>query len=160
MKNLKVLTRMIILILITSSITLFIGLYGVTNLGKVNDGMTTMYFDRVIPLKQLKLVSDAYAVNIVDATHKARNGNISWGEAIRSLEAADKIIDENLEAYSASKMEGEESRLFNEAKSLRSTDDQGYSEILDILRAGNDTINQNKLHDYVTTKMYDKIDPL
>src|SRR5690242_18761489 len=105
MKNLKVLTRMIILILITSAITLFIGLYGLTNLQKVNDGMTTMYFDRVMPLKQLKLVSDAYAVNIVDATHKANNHNISWSEAIRSLETADKIIDENLDAYGATKME-------------------------------------------------------
>src|SRR6185436_10667050 len=136
MKNLKVLTRMIILILITSSITLFIGLYGVTNLGKVNDGMTTMYFDRVIPLKQLKLISDAYAVDIVDATHKARNGNISWSEAVRSLESADKVIDENLDAYAATKIEGEELRLFNEAKSLRGNADEGYNEILDILRLG------------------------
>src|SRR6478736_3301979 len=159
MKNLKVLTRMIILILITSTITLFIGLYGVTNLGKVNDGMTTMYGDRIIPLKQLKLISDAYAVNIVDATHKARNGNISWGEAVRSLEGADKVIDENLAGYEATKIDGEELRLFNEAKSLRKTADEGFNEIMDILRSGNDTVNQNRLHDYVTTKMYSKIDP-
>src|SRR5258705_12848915 len=112
MKDLKVLTRMIILIAITSAITLFIGLFGVTNLGNVNDGMTTMFFDRVVPLKQLKLISDAYAVDIVDATHKARDGSISWSEAVRSLESADKVIDENLAAYFASKIDGEELRLF------------------------------------------------
>lgn len=150
---------MIILILITSAITLLIGLFGVNNLGKVNDGMTTMYNDRVIPLKQLKLISDAYAVNIVDATHKARNGNISWSEASRSLEAADKVIDENLAAYEATKIEGEEMRLLNEAKTLRNSADEAYNEILDILRSGNDTVNQNRLHEYVTTKMYAKIDP-
>jgi methyl-accepting chemotaxis protein len=75
MKDLKVLTRMIILIMTTSAIALFIGLYGVDNLGKVNAGIATMYADRVVPLKQLKQVSDAYAVYIVDASHKARNDN-------------------------------------------------------------------------------------
>jgi methyl-accepting chemotaxis protein len=159
MKNLKVLTRMIILIMITSAITLFIGLFGVTNLGKINDGMTTMYVDRVIPLKQLKAVSDAYAVDIVDATHKARNGNISWGEAVRSLEAADKAIDENIEAYAASKIEAEELRLFNESKSLHNAADEGYNELIDILRLGKDTTNQRKLDRFVTNSMYGKIDP-
>ncbi len=150
---------MIILIAITSAITLFIGLFGVTNLGKVNDGMTTMYFDRVMPLNQLKLISDAYAVNIVDATHKARNGSISWSEAVRSLEGADKVIDENLEAYAASKIDGEEMRLFSEAKNLRTSADEGFNEIMDILRAGQDTASQRKLDDYVVNKMYSKIDP-
>jgi methyl-accepting chemotaxis protein len=160
MKDLKVLTRMIILILVSSVITLFIGLFGVSNLSKVNDGLTTMYKDRVIPLQQLKIISDAYAVNIVDATHKARNGTISWSEAARSFEAADKLIDDNLAAYAASKIEGEELRLFNEAKTLRVAADEGYNEILDILRQGNDTVNQNKLDEYVTKFMYTKIDPL
>lgn len=159
MKNLKVLTRMIILIGITSAITLFIGLYGVGNLGTVNNGMATMYNDRVIPLRQLKVVSDAYAVNIVDATHKARNGSLSWNEAIRNLESADQQIDENLNAYAATKIEGEEMRLFNEAKNLRIAADEAYNEILEILRQGNDTINKRKLDDYVVNQMYSKIDP-
>ena len=97
---------MIVLILITSAITLFIGLYGVTNLQKINDGMTTMYFDRVMPLKQLKLISDGYAISIVDAAHKARNGNISWSEAVRSLESGNKIVGENMEEYAATKIDG------------------------------------------------------
>jgi methyl-accepting chemotaxis protein len=159
MKNLRVLTRMIILIVITSAITLFIGLYGVTNLGTVNDGMTTMYADRVVPLQQLKNVSDAYAVNVVDATHKVRNGNIPWSEAVRNFEAANKEIEENLNAYAATRIEGEELRLFNEAKSLRTKADEAYNAILDILRQGHDTTTQRKLDDYVTNEMYSRIDP-
>ena len=160
MKDLKVLTRMIILIVITSAITLFIGLYGVRNLGSVNAGMATMYADRVVPLKQLKQVSDAYAVYIVDASHKARNGNMSWNEAIRNLENADKIINENLDAYSATRIEGEELRLFSEAKNLRLAADEAYNEILDILRQGKDSVTEKKLADYTITHMYSKIDPL
>jgi methyl-accepting chemotaxis protein len=159
MKNLKVLTRMIILIMITSAITLFIGLYGINNLKNVNDGMTTMYSDRVIPLKQLKSISDAYAVNIVDATHKVRNGNITWSEGIRNYENADKQVDENLAAYAATKIEGDELRLFNEAKSLRIKADEAYNYILDILRQGKDTVTERKLNDYVVNEMYAKVDP-
>lgn len=159
MKDLKVLTRMIILILITSVITLFIGLYGVGNLGKVHSGMATMYADRVVPLKQLKLVSDAYAVYIVDASHKARNGNMSWNEAIRNLESADKMINENLAGYEATKIEGEELRLFSEAKSLRMAADEAYNEILDILRQGKDSVTHQRLADYTINHMYSKIDP-
>jgi methyl-accepting chemotaxis protein len=159
MKNLKVLTRMIILILITSIVSLFIGLYGVNNLKIVNDGMTTMYMDRVLPLKQLKAVSDAYAINIVDATHKVRNGNISWSEAIRSYETAGKVVEENLSAYAASQMDGEEVRLFNEAKNLKAESDEAVNNMLDLLRQGQDSTTQRKLNDYVVHVMYERIDP-
>jgi methyl-accepting chemotaxis protein len=159
MKNLKVLTRMVILILITSAVSLFIGLYGVTNLQTVNDGMTTMYKDRVLPLRQLNAISDAYAINIVDATHKVRNGNISWSEGVRNYEAAAKQIEENLNAYAASKIEGEEVRLFNEAKMLKANADEAYNHLLDLLRQGKDTATQRKFDSYIVNEMYGHIDP-
>ncbi|HEY0653732.1 MAG TPA: methyl-accepting chemotaxis protein [Chryseosolibacter sp.] len=159
MKNLKVLTRMVILIAITSAVSLFIGLYGVNNLKSVNDGMTTMYYDRVLPLKQLKAVSDAYAINIVDATHKVRNGNISWSEAIRSYETAAKEVEENLKAYASTKIEGEEVRLFNEAKNLKIKSDEAVNEMLDLLRHGQDTATEKKLANYIVNEMYPSIDP-
>ena len=41
---------------------------------RANHGLNTVYQDRVVPLKQIKLVSDAYAINIVDTAHKVRDG--------------------------------------------------------------------------------------
>jgi methyl-accepting chemotaxis protein len=159
MKNLKVLTRMVILIAITSAVSLFIGLYGVNNLNTVNEGMTSMYVDRVLPLRQLKAISDAYAINIVDATHKVRNGNIAWSEGIRSYESASKQVEENLTAYAASKIEGEEVRLFNEAKNLKVKSDEAVNQMLDLLRQGQDTATQRKLENYIVNHMYSNIDP-
>ncbi len=37
----------------------------------------TIVEDRVIPMNQLKLIADMYAVNIVDATHKVSSGAFS-----------------------------------------------------------------------------------
>jgi methyl-accepting chemotaxis protein len=39
-------------------------------------GLRSIHDDRVTALRDLKVVSDMYAVNIVDASHKVRNGNI------------------------------------------------------------------------------------
>ncbi len=39
--------------------------------------MQSLHLDRVIPLKQIKLVSDMYAVNMVDTAHKFADGTFS-----------------------------------------------------------------------------------
>ena len=44
---------------------------------KINhESLATVYNDRVVSLEQLKIISDMYAVNIVDTTHKTRDGAI------------------------------------------------------------------------------------
>ena len=78
MRDLKISTKLYILVLLTSSIILAIGLYGLNNLNTVNNSLESVYKNRVIPLKQLKVISDMYSNNIVDATHKMRNGNIDF----------------------------------------------------------------------------------
>jgi methyl-accepting chemotaxis protein len=52
-----------------------------------NNALRTVNDDRVVPLKQLKVVSDMYAVNIVDAAHKVRNDNIDAAAGIKSVDS-------------------------------------------------------------------------
>jgi len=49
--------------------------------------------DVVVPLRDLKRLSDAYAVSVVDASHKMRNGGFSWNEGAAALADARKVID-------------------------------------------------------------------
>jgi len=44
-------------------------LWNLYELDQKVQAMSTIYTDRVLPLSQLKRVSDMYAVNIVDTTH-------------------------------------------------------------------------------------------
>lgn len=54
--------------------------------------MNEMYRDRVVPVRDLKIIADMYAVNIVDTAHKVRNGNSSWQAGLASvLEAQSRI---------------------------------------------------------------------
>lgn len=119
MKNLKISSKLIILITLTSVIMAFIGIYGLLSLKKINEGLHTMYVDRVVPLKQLKKVSDAYAVNFVDVVNKANIGILSWDEALRKLEVTTTVMNTEWKDYLNTKIEGDEKILVNQAQQIR-----------------------------------------
>ncbi|MGX9965368.1 methyl-accepting chemotaxis protein [Roseomonas sp. F4] len=50
----------------------------------------------VTPLIELKAMSDAYAVAVVDASHKVRNGNMQWAEGLDSFRTAQATIAASL----------------------------------------------------------------
>jgi len=56
--------------------------------------LATLYNDRVIPLKQLKEVAEAYAVNIVDTAHKVRDGAMTPEQGVQSIQQAQRTIAE------------------------------------------------------------------
>jgi hypothetical protein len=53
------------------------GVVSVSSLESTNQGLTTVYNDRVVPLKGLKSIADAYAVDVIDAVNKANAGLLS-----------------------------------------------------------------------------------
>ncbi len=48
------------------------------------------------PLRDLKALSDAYAVSVVDAAHKMRNGNATWEEGSAAVAEAARVIERSL----------------------------------------------------------------
>ena len=64
------------------------GLIGVQSLKSVHNGLTTVYNDRVVPLRDLKLISDLYAVNIVDADAAAAEDEAAEDAATAAAAAA------------------------------------------------------------------------
>jgi hypothetical protein len=71
----QVLTIRVRLLLLVTMLLLLVaavgglGFYGMRH---ALAGMDEVYKDRVVPLRDLKEIADAYAVNIVDTTHKVR----------------------------------------------------------------------------------------
>lgn len=57
--------------------------------------MQALRNDTIGPVQRLKALSDAYAVLVVDAAHKIRNGNFSWDEGATALAQAERIIRDN-----------------------------------------------------------------
>ena len=69
MKNLKLSTKLYAVIVILVIVAVTIGVIGIIGMGKTNAGIETVYSDRVVPLEQLKLIADDYAILIIDEAH-------------------------------------------------------------------------------------------
>lgn len=124
------------------------------------DGMTgsmrTILEDRVVPMEQLKHISDLYAVNIVDTTQKTHIGSIDPATAANELRKARAEIDQIWHAYSATQMTPEEDEIIAEFTAARSRSEKGLDELASLLAAG----KPEPLEQFVNTKLYGLIDPL
>ncbi len=66
MRTKKISFKLYALLTFLLLVALGVGMLGLRGIQSVNGGLETVYKDRVIPLQQLKTISDLYAVNIVD----------------------------------------------------------------------------------------------
>jgi diguanylate cyclase (GGDEF)-like protein len=75
--------------------------------------LKTVYDDRVVPLSQIKTVSDAYAVTVVDTLQKYRDGTVGADAAAALLNAAVARADERWRAYLQTRLTEREQQLVN-----------------------------------------------
>jgi methyl-accepting chemotaxis protein len=68
---------------------------------KASSGLSAMFNDSVVPLRDLKIISDRYAVNIVDTTHKVSGGSMTMKEGEADIIKALAEIDKLWTAYKA-----------------------------------------------------------
>lgn len=111
-----------------------VGFVGVHALGNVFSGTQTLYQDRVVPLKQLKQISDAYAVDVIDAVNKANAGLLSAQEAADRIARTLPLIEGSWKNFLSSALTGEEASLAREAEALFPAANQGMEALLARLR--------------------------
>ncbi|HUG61110.1 MAG TPA: methyl-accepting chemotaxis protein [Methylomirabilota bacterium] len=135
---------------------LCVGLVGYYALAESSEKTKTIVLDRVTPLAQLKLIADAYAVNMVDTAHKIRSGAISWEEGSAAIADAASVIDESWSAYAATSVTAEEADI---SKSVQAAMAQAQPAIDDLVRIVAD-VDQARLDTYVEEILYPTIDPI
>jgi methyl-accepting chemotaxis protein len=118
MNKLSVNLRLFLLVALLSSVSVVVGFMGLRGMSESVAGLRTVYEDRVVPLRDLKVIADLYAVNIVDTTHKVRNDNIDWAEARKSFDQARKGITENWTKYKATFLVEQEIKLVKELEPM------------------------------------------
>ena len=91
---------------------------GLRSLSVVAANGQAIYADRVVPLRDLKNISDAYAVQVIDAINKANAGLLTAQEADKNLADAQRIIAELWTHYMATALTPEERVLADEAEAL------------------------------------------
>ena len=103
--------------LLTAGMVIVGGL-GLMAVSEGNERLNTVYVDRVVPLQQLKEVADAYAVSIVDLSHKARDGAESFESGLGKVDQAQGVIRSRWQEYTATYLTDEEKKLVGEAAVL------------------------------------------
>ena len=127
--------RLGVLVLIPLSAILLLSAYALVVFSEINRGVTSIYNDRVVPLKDLKHISDDYAVLVIDAINKANAGIISSGEALRQLEQAETSVRSVWEQYTSTLLTSREQALVREAEALFETADREIAKAKTVLRS-------------------------
>lgn len=149
------------LILILSSLSiglLVISVFGWDGNRKQHTSIQTIYEDRVIPLRDLKVIADAYAVSIIDLTNKTNAGLIKAEDASRDINAAQLLIKKTWQKYIATKLTTEELTLTQEADQLFVSADASIERLLIFLKTKQGSI-PGELSDY-DGALYSTIDPI
>ncbi|HEY9195645.1 MAG TPA: MCP four helix bundle domain-containing protein, partial [Mucilaginibacter sp.] len=144
------------MVFLTSFGLVVIGLYGLGNLNTLNTSLKTVYEDRVVCLKQLKIVSDMYNINIVDATQKMRNGNMDFKTGKRTIINAQEEIKSHWKAYTATFATPEEKKISDQTEELMRNSDESIEALLSII----DKENKDALATFTVNELFPKIDPI
>ncbi|MEI6215370.1 MAG: MCP four helix bundle domain-containing protein [Desulfuromonadales bacterium] len=152
----KVGTKLFSVIALMALVVIAVGSIGFYAARVSHEGLVTVYKDRVEPLEQLKTVSDMYAVNIVDTTHKARDGAVSWADARRNVAEAQKTVTRKWQDYLATYLDPEEKKLVDQAIPLLKKADEAVASLNAIL----DREDREELRRFAATELYPAIDPL
>jgi len=148
--------RLFLLVGLLSLMSLVIGIAGLKGMSDTVNGLQTVYQDRVVPLRDLKVIADMYAVNIVDTSHKVRNGNISWAEARKNLDDAETTIASKWKAYKATFLVEQEKKLVAEIEPMLLTVQKELDKMREILKRE----DAQAIAEFTKGPLYPAIDPI
>ncbi|KAF7600677.1 MAG: hypothetical protein CGU29_09350 [Candidatus Dactylopiibacterium carminicum] len=136
--------------------TLLVGLASFIEGRRMQAGFASIYNDSIVPVDQLKHVSDAYAVNIVDATHKVLDGMIGSSVAVEGIEEARKVISTEWTAYTGTNLTEEENVLVAKAEELMPKADNAANRALMLIQSN----DSEGLRMFAAQELYAAIDPI
>lgn len=156
--SLSLKSRLIALVSVPLAAIAGLSIYALVVFADINRGVGSIYNDRVVPLRDLKVISDNYAVLVIDAVNKANAGRISSEEALRQIEVAEPEIKANWLEYSQTLLTEKEARLVREAEALFNAADRGLADAKRALRDA--PSDAEGLLNRIDGPLYDVIDPI
>lgn len=156
--SLSIRSKLILLSLLPVIALLIVATTSLNNLRLANEGLDAVYSKRVIPLRELKVIADDYAVLVIDTANKANAGLITAEDALSSLDAATTRIEKTWAGYNATPHYGKEQQLIEEAIKLFKPANQAIAEFKTFL-AGKSGSLQGQI-DQFDGPLYASIDPI
>lgn len=114
----SVAARLGLVLALLAVLMVVIGLAGLRGMQSAASGLQTVYQDRIVPLEQLKTITDAYG-RIATVAMKMRFGDMSGPQGAESIGRARKMIAVNWKRYQVHPKNGEESELASRFEQLQ-----------------------------------------
>ena len=109
--HLNLRAKLLIVVAIFSLLSVVIGLVGLHGIKTANGALQNMYASRIIALQELKIMSDALTVNVVDTCHKVSDGHMAWALGRDRLNEGSKTITDQWSAYKSHVTTPEEEQM-------------------------------------------------
>ncbi|NOU25188.1 MAG: PAS domain-containing protein, partial [Methylotenera sp.] len=155
-RNFSLKSRIVSIFMAVAVTSLTLGYIGYVGTKESNESAEALYLGHVLPLRELKVVADMYAVNIVDTSHKVRNGNLTMAQGQENVEIALKEVDKQWKLYTSGKLEPEEKKLVAEIQPLFIKANDATAKLQDILRSQ----DSKRIAEFTANDLYPAIDPL
>lgn len=120
------------------------------------ESLRQIYEERVLPLTHMKSIADQYAVQMVDAAHKAADGTFSPTQALEAIASARRQIEADWKAYTDRPYDSQERALIDRLRPLMEAANASIGEAELALRAG----DTGAVQTYTAQKMYPVFDPM
>jgi methyl-accepting chemotaxis protein len=141
--------------IIPALILTILSIYSISSFDRIDRQVITIYDDRLIPLQQIKQVSDGYAILVMDSINKAHAGLLNDEQALEGINKAMKVIQDNWSAYQKTKLTFQEQVFLTEAEDLFPIANHKIEEIKQILK-----LKGTSGLDNFYGALYESIDPI
>lgn len=156
MNRLSIRGRLVLLVGVLLTLLIVSAMLGIINSRRASATLGALYNDRVVPLQQLKEVADGYAVGIVDAAHKTRDGAFTPTEGVKAITQARAAIDKSWRAYIGTTLIPQEKALIAKGETLFKRADAAAERLVALMLAN----DADGLRGYAAKEMYPAIDPI
>lgn len=137
--NLKTSTKLVSAFFIVSLIMVFVGYYGIMNLGKLNKSLDDMYTIRLVPVSQtseMKMIYQDLSVNMLQ--YYLAQTDLKKAELLSTIEANMREITQLLEAYKREFANARHGEIYNAAVQAFQEFKASYYEMLELSETGTD----------------------
>jgi methyl-accepting chemotaxis protein len=155
-KALRISTRLYATVIMLLMLAAALGLLGLNGMSRTLGGLDRVYQEQVRPLRDLTVIGDAYAVAIVDAVHKVRDGTMDPREAGKRMREAQRTIAERWAAFGARALVPEEQELVARAAAPKQVADALVERLASMLEKG----WASELSAIAAVELYPSIEPV
>lgn len=116
LNQISVKARLLLLVCVPLLVLIATSTIAIKEMGMLRDSASGIYEHRVVPLKEIKQVADAYAVASVDVLHKYRSNLMGGSEAAAQLQQQATLASQIWQNYLSTTLTPEEEQLVEQAR--------------------------------------------